>query len=126
MNIRRRLTNQLEWPLLVLLVCALAVAFSPVSATEHDRDRTLVIGKVSSNPKKHYRYLKPIAEYVIKHMGDLGIDRVEVLMARNNRQLTRYLKQGRVDWVTETVFSALEFEEKAGAEILLLKWKKGV
>ena len=126
MRIRKRSTGRTKQLFLVLLACVLAVAFSAASATDHDRDRTLVIGKVSSNPKKHYRYLKPIAEYVVKHMRDLGIDRVEVLMARNNRQLTRYLKQGRVDWVTETVFSALEFEEKAGAEILLLKWKKGV
>jgi len=85
-----------------------------------------VIGKVSANPKKHYRYLKPMAEYVVKHMKDLGIDRVRVLMARDNRQMIQYLKQGKVDWVTETVFSSVEFEQKAGAEILLLKWKKGV
>ena len=91
-----------------------------------ERERTLVIGKVSANPKKHYRYLKPIAEYVAERMHDLGIDRVEVLMAKNNRQMVSYLKRGKVDWVTETVFSAIEFEDRAGAEMILLKHKKGV
>lgn len=98
----------------------------PAWSADNVRERTLVIGKVSSDPKKHYRYLKPVAEYAVKHMQDLGIDRVKVLMAKNNRQMIRYLKQGKVDWVTETVFSAVEFEQAAGAEILLLKWKKGV
>lgn len=114
--------------LLTLLVAVLLMLPAyPVWAEDAGlRERTLVIGKVSSNPKKHYRYLKPMAEYVITHMEDLGIDRVEVLMAKNNRQMIRYLKQGKVDWVTETVFSAVEYEQKAGAEVLLLKWKKGV
>ncbi len=88
--------------------------------------QTLVIGKVSSNPKKHYRYLKPMADYVVKRMEDLGVREAAVLMARDNRQMVKYLKQGKVDWVTETVFSAVIFQEKAGAEPLLRKWKKGV
>ncbi|NEV63402.1 phosphate/phosphite/phosphonate ABC transporter substrate-binding protein [Thiorhodococcus minor] len=103
-----------------------AMALGDASAADEARDRTLVIGKISTNPKKHYLYLKPIADYVVANMHDLGIDRVKVLMARDNRQMIRYLRSGRIDWVTETVFPAIEFEEQAGAEILALKWKKGV
>lgn len=110
---------------LLSLFLLVAISVSPASAAS-ERERTLVIGKVSSDPKKHYRYLKPMADYVVEQMQDLGIDRVKVLMARDNQQMVRYLKRGKVDWVTETVFSAVEFEEKAGAEMLLLKWKKGV
>lgn len=120
---RRILSGQL---LSLLAVVVLVLPVSPAWPADDIRERTLVIGKVSTNPKKHYRYLKPMAEYAVKHMKDLGIDRVRVLMARDNRQMIQYLKQGKVDWVTETVFSSVEFEQKAGAEILLLKWKKGV
>lgn len=88
--------------------------------------QTLVIGKVTQNPKKLYRYLKPIADYAVKRMGDLGITESKVLMCKNNRQMISYLKQKKVDWVTETPFSAVIFEQKAGAEIILRKWKKGV
>ncbi|MFW2371757.1 MAG: phosphate/phosphite/phosphonate ABC transporter substrate-binding protein [Gammaproteobacteria bacterium] len=112
----------LAWLVAMMLTLPVAPAWSADGVREH----TLVIGKVSTNPKKHYRYLKPMADYVVHQMKDLGIDRSQVLMARNNRQMIRYLRQGKVDWVTETVFSALEFEREAGAEILLLKWKKGV
>ncbi len=111
----------------VVLFLLLLLAFTISSASAAtERERTLVIGKVSSNPKKHYRYLKPMADYVVAQMQDLGIDRVKILMARDNQQMVRYLKRGKVDWITETVFSAVEFEEKAGAEMVLLKWKKGV
>lgn len=88
--------------------------------------RTLVIGKVTGNPKKLYRYLKPIADYVVAHMEDLGIREAKVLMAKTNSQMVSYFKQGKIDWLTETAFSAVYFHEKVEAEFLLKKWKKGV
>jgi phosphonate transport system substrate-binding protein len=88
--------------------------------------RTLVIGKVTENPKKLYRYLKPMVDYAVKHMQDLGFTDGKVLMCKDNRQMISYLRQRKVDWITETPFSAAIFEKKAGAEIFLRKWKKGV
>jgi phosphonate transport system substrate-binding protein len=37
-----------------------------------------------------------------------------------------YLRQAKIDWVSETPFSAVMFVEKGDAEILLRRWKKGV
>ncbi len=108
--------------LLGLLLGALLLAGTvPAGA-----DDTLVIGKVSDDPRKHYRRLKPMVDYAVERMGDLGITRGEVRMARDNEQMVRYLREGRVDWVTETVFSSLLYRDRAGSEILLRKWKKGV
>ncbi|MDJ0831883.1 MAG: phosphate/phosphite/phosphonate ABC transporter substrate-binding protein [Gammaproteobacteria bacterium] len=120
--------SALTTPLFGLLI-GLSMLVSPLPeahAADAERERTLVIGKISKNPKKHYKYLKPIGDYVVERMQDLGIDRVEVLMAKDNRQMINYLKRGKVDWVTETVFSSVELEDKAGAEIILVKHKKGV
>ena len=114
------------WLAILIGMALVAIPLAQTGANGDERERTLVIGKVSPNPKKHYRYLKPIADYVVEHMQDLGIDRVEVLMAKNNRQMISYLKRGKIDWVTETVFSAVEFEDRAGAEMILLKHKIGV
>ena len=88
--------------------------------------KPLVLGKVSDNPKKHYMYLKPMVDYMADRMADLGITEGKVLMARDNQQMIDYLKAGKVDWVTETPMSAAIFHEKAGAEYLVRKWKKGV
>jgi len=113
---------------LIFIVSASALFAQPLTGLDNDAlsKKTLVIGKVSDNPKKHYRYLKPMVDYIVKNMGDLGVEEGRVLMARNNRQMINYLRQGKVDWVTETPFSAVEFQDKAGAEIFLRKWKKGV
>lgn len=90
------------------------------------RRHTLVIGRVTDDPKKHYAHLKPLLLYVAEHMKDLGITATKVRLAKNNDQMTRYLKQGQVDWVTETLFSTVIFQDEAGAEPLLRRWKGGV
>lgn len=87
--------------------------------------KPFVVGKVSDNPKKHYRYLKPMADYLAEKLKDHGYSEGRVLMTKNNQQMIEYLRQGRVDLVTETLLSAVEFQDRAGAEIILLKWKKG-
>ncbi|MDD3447681.1 MAG: phosphate/phosphite/phosphonate ABC transporter substrate-binding protein [Gammaproteobacteria bacterium] len=105
---------------------AVAAAAAPVGAAPEARAHTLVIGKVSSNPRKHYLRLKPMVDYVAERMGALGITRGEVLMARDNAQMIQYLREGRVDWVTETLYSAVLYERAGVAESILRKWKKGV
>lgn len=90
------------------------------------RKGTLVIGRVSDNPKKHYKRLEPMVAYVVSHLKDLGITRYGILMAKNNQEMIEYLKEGKVDWITETPFSALIFCEETGAEIMVRRWKKGV
>ncbi|MFQ5850569.1 MAG: phosphate/phosphite/phosphonate ABC transporter substrate-binding protein [Candidatus Binatia bacterium] len=89
------------------------------------RRETLVIGRVSENPKKHYNRLKTMVDYVASHLKDLGIRRGSVLIAKDNRQLIQYLKEGKLDWVTETPLSAFIFRDETGAEIMVRKWKKG-
>ena len=88
--------------------------------------QAFVVSKVSHNPKKHYGFLKPMADYLAKEMQDLGYTHGEVLMAKDNQQMIDFLKQNKVDLVTETAFSAMQFHEEAGAELILRKWKKGV
>ena len=124
---RQWLTTMSVLILLLHLSGTASDAAGPGRSQNNDlRNQTLVIGKVTKNPKKHYKKLRPIADYVVSHMEDLGITQAKVLMAKDNRQMISYLRQGRVDWVTDTPFTAVLFEEKAGAEILLRKWKKGV
>jgi len=90
------------------------------------RSEILVLGRVSQGPTKHYPGMVPLAEYAASRMRDLGIRRGGVLLARDNAELVRYLKEGKVDWVSETPFSALYYQEAAGGDVLLLRWKKGV
>lgn len=97
-----------------------------VSVGSLKKKQTLVIGKVTTDPKKLYRYLKPMVEYTVKKMKNQGIIKGRVLMAGSNGIMNRYLKEGKVDWVTATPYSSVLFAENAGMEIFLKKWKKEV
>ncbi len=83
----------------------------------------LTIGRVSDNPKKHYPEIKQFIDYVAKRLNPLGVKEGRVLLTRNNGEMIDLLKKGEVDLVTETPFSSLLYEERAGAKIILRRWK---
>jgi phosphonate transport system substrate-binding protein len=111
--------------LVCLLMVSLSAAYIQAHASAMAPD-TLVIGKISHNPKKHYNYLKPMVRYAVDKMQDLGIVRSKILMAKDKAQLAELVREGKIDWITETPFIAAYLHDKTGAEILLRKWKKGV
>ena len=96
----------------------------PVQAAEPRN--VLVLGRISDDPKAHYEQLKPLLDYVVARMGDVGITDGRVLMARDAQQMQSYLRRGRVDWVTETASGATQLEARAGAVPLLLTERNGV
>lgn len=79
----------------------------------------LVLGRVSDDPKAHMSALRPLLDYVVSQMADVGIREGRVLMARDAQQMVSYLRQGKVDWITETSGAALGFADEAGARILV-------
>ena len=91
----------------------------------NSRVGTIVFGKVTDNPRKNHERLKPLLDYVVNRMKDLGITQGDILFAKNNQEMISYLKQGKIDWVSETFFSGIIFCQKGGAEILARRWKGG-
>lgn len=109
--------------LAVLLALLLGAAAGVQAST--DLPDTLVLGKVSHNPRKHYGYLKPMLDHVVGQLSDMGIRKGKVRMARSKHELSEWMRLGYVDWVTETAFATALFLEQADAVPLLHKWKKG-
>ena len=89
-------------------------------------ERVLVLGRISDDPKAHYEQLKPLLDYVVPRMRDVGITEGRILMARDAQQMTSYLRRGRVDWVTETAGTGMQLQQRAGARPLLLTERGGV
>ena len=87
---------------------------------------TLVLGRISDDPKAHYEQLKPLLDYVVPRMHDVGIRRGRILMARDVSQMSSYLRRGRVHWVTETAASGMLLRRRAGAVPLLWTNRGGV
>lgn len=114
----------MHFRVLALLGCLLACWAKPAMASSDD-PHVLVLGRISDDPKIHYEQLKPLLDYIVPRMADLGIEKGEILMARNLQQMGSYLRRGRVDWVSETSASGMWLEARAGAMPLLLTERFG-
>lgn len=121
----------------LLLGLALSGAWSPAPAAPEPvqpRDaradgsdaHVLVLGRISDDPKAHYEQLKPLLDYVVPRMADVGIVEGRILMAKDVQQMSSYLRRGRVDWVSETAGTAMLLKQRAGARPLLLTERDGV
>ncbi len=118
-------SNHLRRRLAALLLAVAALVAMP-AAFGQDDSRVLVLGRISDDPKAHYQQLKPLLDYVVPRMADVGIREGRILMARDRKQMESYLRRGRVDWVTETAASAMQLQLGAGAQALLLTERYGV
>jgi len=96
-----------------LMACAAWAQATP------GRSSTLVIGRISDNPRSDVQRLRPLLDYVVPKLQGLGIERGEILLARDSVQLRNYLRRGRVDWVTETAAMAAMLGADADAQPLL-------
>lgn len=113
-----------------LVLLGLCLATVPAAA-QHKRSapddaHVLVLGRISDDPKSHYDQLKPLLDYVVPRMRDVGIREGRILMARDLQQMASYLRRGRVDWVTETSGNALLLSRRTGAQPILLTERRGV
>ncbi|MEH6420852.1 phosphate/phosphite/phosphonate ABC transporter substrate-binding protein [Pseudomonas sp. CGJS7] len=86
----------------------------------------LVLGRISDDPKAHYEQLKPLLDYVVPRMADVGIREGRILMAKDAQQMGSYLRRGRVDWVSETAGTAMLLHQRANARPMLLTERDGV
>jgi phosphonate transport system substrate-binding protein len=109
---------------LVAVVMAISGMLAAPAASADDG--VLVIGRVSDNPRAHYDRLKPLLEYVVARMADVGIREGRILMARDGQAMVSYLRQGRVDWVTETAGASVSMIDRGDARLLALGWRGGL
>ncbi|MFC0678962.1 phosphate/phosphite/phosphonate ABC transporter substrate-binding protein [Lysobacter korlensis] len=97
----------------------------PVQAALAGDGGVLVLGRISDDPKAHYEQLRPLLDYVVPRMADVGIREGRILMARDPQQMASYLRRGRVDWVTETSATAVLLRQRAAARPLLVTERDG-
>ena len=102
-------------------------ALAPIAhAATADDAHVLVLGRISDDPREHYEQLKPLLDYVVPRMANVGIREGRILMARDVQQMNSYLRRGRVDWVTETAGTGMLLEQGSGAHPILITERDGV
>jgi phosphonate transport system substrate-binding protein len=110
-----------------LLACLFGLATGALLPAAAAADpHVLVLGCVSNDPKGDYDQLKPLLDYIVPRMADLGIREGRVLMARDMQQMGSYLRRGRIDWVTGSAATGLQLQARAGAVPLLLSERNGL
>ena len=110
----------------LLLALSIFAGAVPRAAAVDGQRHILVLGRISDDPKTHYEQLKPLLDYVVPRMADVGIREGRVLMARDAQQMASYLRRGQVDWVTETAGTAMLLQQRGNAQPLLQTERDGV
>lgn len=99
---------------------------APPAAPALGTDRRLVIGRISTNVRKHWPRLEAMANYLSAELADVGVAGVDVRMVATLDEMREMLRNGEVDLFSETAFSAIELSIDSTAEMLLREWKSGV
>ena len=107
----------------------LTLFFLPADITsgkDTSRKNVLTMGKVTRMVSKQQRRMEPIIACLASRLSDVGIERGELLLAKDNDALIEYLQEGEVDIVLETPFSACLYKLKINALPILMMQRQGV
>ncbi|HET6521302.1 MAG TPA: phosphate/phosphite/phosphonate ABC transporter substrate-binding protein [Geminicoccaceae bacterium] len=96
------------------------------AAAAADGGRQLVVGRVTSNPRKDHPRLERLAGYLAGRLSDRGIVGSRIQFAKDDATMVTLLRNGEVDLVPDTIFPALTYADQAGARLLLREWRDGV
>lgn len=119
--------------LLKSLVLGIVLSFLSLSTNattevliSSSRDTTLVVGVISSNPKKAVKRTQPFADYLASNLKNHNINSARIAVAKDMLQMAEWLKNGQVDLLSDTAFTAYELNKNVDAQILARRWKSGV
>lgn len=92
---------------------------------EAPQKNVITMGRVTEKVFKLQKDIEPIITYLASRLRDVGIERGEVVPVSNNKTIIRYLREGKIDIVLETPFSAQTYRAGANVTPILLVWRKG-
>lgn len=90
------------------------------------KNHVLTMGKVTRKVSKQQRRMEPIIACLASRLSDVGIERGELLLAKDNDTFIEYLQEGKVDIVLETPFSASLYKLKTKVVPILIACRQGV
>jgi len=122
---RRRAARFLTW-LVVFVVSTGHLLAQAEPATDAGAAKTLYYGAISTNPKKTVAKAQPFADYLASALAEYGYRDAKVMVAQSEPQMRRWLQQGKVDILSETLFSASDLMNRKLVDVVGLRWKKGV
>lgn len=119
-----------------LLVCLITTLFylnaeasEPLSSSveakkeQEKAPETFYLGKVTSNPRKHYKRVQPMASYLAPK---LGYAQGAATFTRSLHDMVQVIKQGKVDMFSGSAYEVAIIMQSGAGELIALKSKRGV
>jgi phosphonate transport system substrate-binding protein len=103
-----------------------ATAAEPMGTRNAHPSDVLMLARISNNPKKQLPRLDAMSAYLAGKLQDVGIREVRSIVVPDRETMAQYLRDGKVDFFSETVLTSLYLEKHGNAQILMREWKKGV
>lgn len=99
------------------------VATSPPSLA---RDQIIVLGDIDAyDPLKKIKRFEPLASYLAENLTEFGVQKGEVVIARDIPDMGRYLKEGNIDFFFDSGFPTLAVRRLSDSQVILRRWKGG-
>jgi phosphonate transport system substrate-binding protein len=105
---------------------ALSITNRSIGSARASDQATLRLAIIGGDPKSAVPKVEAMASYLAENLRGAGIERWEAIVAQDNGEIIELLRSGHVDLVSQTAFSAMQYVDQAGAEILAREWKSGV
>ena len=101
-----------------------APAATPPSALAGER--IIVIGDIDAfEPLKKIKRFGPLADYLAENLTAFGIQKGEVVIAKDIPEMAHYLDQGEIDFFFDSGFPTLAVRRLSGSQVILRRWKGG-
>lgn len=89
------------------------------------RDKVLVIGTVGEVPADEIAEYQPFIDYVAGKLSNQGIVKGEVVVAQSPAEMSKFMRQNKVDLYIDSPFPVYVVSKLAEATPLVDRWKKG-
>ena len=102
-----------------------ARAVEPVAVESVAAARTITLGDVDPDkPAKKIERFQPLANYLAENLSEFGIERGEVVIARDIEEMARFLREGKVDVYFDSAYPTLAAQSQASSQVIARRWKQ--
>jgi phosphonate transport system substrate-binding protein len=111
---------------LILTACGGGQLAVSTASPEPVETRAIVLGDISDDPAEVIDGTQPLADYLASQLADYGITEGQVRVATSTDEMASLLASGEVDLYFDSTYPATLISDKAGAKIVLRRWRFGV
>ncbi len=105
--------------LLPLFLCVAMWSIAPHSLMAEP----LRWGRITNNPQKAFKKMRPMADRLVEVLAPHGITEVEFVFRENLKDMKAAMSAGEVDLIADTLFVAINLEKAGVATAKLVEWR---